>query len=247
MRPLARFASFLGLASCLIVLLAGPAYRLGLVDLELALLRGFRLAAALGLGAVAIGLIALLARLWQRRVAVGTACLAVGLGLAGLAVPVGMRIQAERVPMIHEASTDLADPPRFEAILPLRAGAPNAAAFDPTIAPLQREAYPDLQPIRLREPRDRVFEAAVALIDRLGWDRVAVDRAEGRIEATDTSLWFGFVDDIAIRIRRVGGVTVVDARSKSRVGRSDLGKNAERLRAFRHALLSSLTSGEAPS
>ena len=78
----------------------------------------------------------------------------------------------------------------------------------------------------------------------MGWEIVATVPLEGRLEATATTFWFGFKDDVVVRIRRAGPVTAVDVRSKSREGRSDLGRNAERIREFRNALLARLTSSE---
>jgi hypothetical protein len=66
----------------------------------------------------------------------------------------------------------------------------------------------------------------------LGWEIVAVDPAAGRVEATATTLWFGFKDDIVVRVRRADGGAQVDVRSVSRLGGGDLGANAARVRAF---------------
>jgi uncharacterized protein (DUF1499 family) len=66
----------------------------------------------------------------------------------------------------------------------------------------------------------------------MGWTIVAEDAARGRIEAYDKTLWFGFIDDIVIRLAPDGSGTRVDMRSASRVGVSDLGKNAARIRAY---------------
>ena len=68
------------------------------------------------------------------------------------------------------------------------------------------------------------------------WDIVAADPAQGRIEATATTLLFGFKDDVAIRITPDGAGSRVDVRSLSRVGRSDFGTNAKRVRAYLRAL-----------
>jgi uncharacterized protein (DUF1499 family) len=65
------------------------------------------------------------------------------------------------------------------------------------------------------------------------WKIVDENQAEGRIEATATTLWFGFKDDVVIRIApSPGNGTRVDIRSVSRVGLSDLGTNARRIRTF---------------
>jgi uncharacterized protein (DUF1499 family) len=69
-----------------------------------------------------------------------------------------------------------------------------------------------------------------------GWEIVAAVPAEGRIEATDTTRFFGFKDDIVIRVKAEGAGSRVDVRSLSRVGKSDVGKNASRIRAYLIAL-----------
>ena len=91
----------------------------------------------------------------------------------------------------------------------------------------------------LKVPPKRAFEIAAAAARELGWEIVAEAPSEGRLEATDRTLWFGFTDDVVIRIRShlfVGSEVVdgsrVDIRSVSRVGLSDLGANARRVRAF---------------
>jgi uncharacterized protein (DUF1499 family) len=64
------------------------------------------------------------------------------------------------------------------------------------------------------------------------WEVVAADAAAGRIEATATTPWFGFRDDIVVRIVPADGGSRVDVRSVSRVGKGDLGVNARRIREF---------------
>ena len=143
------------------------------------------------------------------------------------------------IPPIHDISTDTNDPPQFVAVLPLRANAANTAEYGRaegmTPDQLRRytaEAYGDLKPVMLMVPPAEAFDRALAAARSLGWEIVAEVPAEGRIEATDTTFWFRFKDDIVIRIRAVPGGSIVDARSVSRVGRSDVGTNARRLRAF---------------
>ncbi len=67
-------------------------------------------------------------------------------------------------------------------------------------------------------------------------DLVAAEANDGRIEATVTTTWFGFKDDVVIRIQSDGGETLLDMRSKSRLGGSDVGANAARIRDFRDEL-----------
>ena len=66
----------------------------------------------------------------------------------------------------------------------------------------------------------------------MGWEIVGSNAEEGRIEATDTTLWFGFKDDVVVRIQPRGDESLVDVRSLSRVGKSDVGTNAQRIRAY---------------
>ena len=144
------------------------------------------------------------------------------------------------IPPIHDISTDLENPPEFVDVLPLRGtnsnptvyGTGNRNMTPDEHAQRQREAYPDVVTQRFNEPASTVFERASAAVDALGWELVAAVPEEGRIEATDTTFWFRFKDDIVIRIAETPEGTILDARSTSRVGLSDVGKNAARLRAF---------------
>lgn len=140
---------------------------------------------------------------------------------------------ARSVPPIHDITTDMQDPPAFVDIAPLRADAPNPVSYEgEEIASQQREAYPDLQTIELSIPADEAFARAAAAARAQGWEMVAEAPADGRIEASDTTFWFGFIDDVVIRIEPRQGGSVLDIRSKSRVGRSDVGANAARIRQF---------------
>ena len=93
-------------------------------------------------------------------------------------------------------------------------------------------AYPDVQPATLVAPADAAFKRALNAARDLGWQIVAAVPNEGRIEATDTTNWFGFEDDIVVRVTPTDGGSRVDVRSVSRVGKGDLGKNAARVRAY---------------
>ena len=142
-------------------------------------------------------------------------------------------------PPIHDISTDQVSPPEFVEILPLRADAPNTVEYgrsgDMTpqrLAELTREAYPDLVPHTYEQAPDVIFDRALAAVNELGWELVAADKAAGRIEATATTFWFRFKDDVVVTIADSAGQTVVNARSLSRVGVGDVGANALRLREF---------------
>jgi uncharacterized protein (DUF1499 family) len=145
----------------------------------------------------------------------------------------------EGTPPIHDITTNPNNPPEFRAIVPIREGAPNSLEYgsgeDMTPAKLmsmQLEAYPDIVPQEFDLSPDEVFSRAVAAAEQMGWEIVDVDPQARRLEATDTTFWFQFKDDIVIVVRSTDGKSVLNARSVSRVGRSDVGKNAERLRDF---------------
>jgi uncharacterized protein (DUF1499 family) len=146
-----------------------------------------------------------------------------------------MFLQAGRVPRIHDITTDTANPPVFVAVLPLRKGL-NPLDVLPEVIAQQKKAYPEILPAKLDMPPAKAFERALRAVAALGLEVVAAVPAEGRIEATDTSLLFGFKDDLVVRITADGTGSWVDARSVSRVGRSDFGVNAKRIRKLMAAL-----------
>lgn len=156
--------------------------------------------------------------------------LALVLGLTAFGVPYSWTLKAQRYPRIHDISTDLDHPPQFVAVVPLRGGA--VASGGAAVAAQQLKAYPDLKTLILSVPMPQAFQSALETAKEMGWQIVAQVPAEGRIEATDTTLWFGFKDDIVIRLFPAGDRTLVDLRSVSRVGISDVGTNARRIRTF---------------
>jgi uncharacterized protein (DUF1499 family) len=153
-------------------------------------------------------------------------------GLVAVGVPFEFQRRAQAVPPIHDISTDLENPPMFDAIVPLRADAANSLERSSEVTDLQRRGYPDLAPITLPVPLDQAFERALAAAQEAGWQIVTADKSSGRIEATDTTRWFGFEDDVVVRLTPWGAGTRVDMRSVSRIGRSDIGTNARRIRQY---------------
>ncbi|WP_222708393.1 DUF1499 domain-containing protein [Alkalisalibacterium limincola] len=111
------------------------------------------------------------------------------------------------------------------ALLPARLEAPNGAEYaGEDIARQQREAYPDVQPMRLDAPPPHAFERALAAARSMGWDIADANAADGRIEATDTTFWYGFKDDVVVRVRADGAGSRIDVRSMSRLGGSDVAR-----------------------
>ena len=233
-------AFILGAVAVLMLPAAGVAYRTGVLPLPAALLQGMRWAAYLGVAAVVVSTIAL-ALAYRRRLRPGIALAAAGLVLGAIAVGIPLRWQstARSVPPIHDISTDTVDPPTFERVVALRAGAPNTLDYDANVGQQQRQAYPDVVPVTLPVPPDAAFDRALNAARDDGWEIVDADQEARRIEATDTTFWFGFKDDVVIRLRPAGDGTRVDVRSVSRVGRSDVGTNARRIREY----LASLQAG----
>ncbi|HEU4700817.1 MAG TPA: DUF1499 domain-containing protein [Gemmatimonadales bacterium] len=229
-RTAARLACGLGLAAALLLLVAGPGHRFGLWSFG----TGFvllRWAAYGGIAAMVLGALALL--LGRRRGPVGLALAGLLLGAVAFAIPyIGAR-QARRVPPIHDITTDTENPPRFLAVLSKRVGAKNPVSYGgEEIARQQRAAYPDIVPYVAPVAPGAAFHDALEAARALGWTIVAADSADGRIEATARTRWFGFYDDVVIRVTPTASGARVDARSLSRVGKSDVGANARRLRRF---------------
>lgn len=156
--------------------------------------------------------------------------------LPSAAQAVHMLITALHVPTIHDITTDLQEPPHFEAAARRRHSGDNSLNIDPAVIDLQRRAYPDLDGLRIAAQQREVFDAADGLARATGWEVYRSDAGRGEIEAEATTFWFGFKDDVIIRVRKVPDGTRVDMRSASRVGLGDLGANAERIREFLAAL-----------
>jgi len=156
------------------------------------------------------------------------------LGLLVAGVPWQSRRMGAGLPRIHDITTDLENPPAFVTIAPLRASAPNPIEHPgPDVARAQQEGYPDIRPVILDLPFEEAFERALDAAQTQGWRLEDANERDGRIEGTDRTFWFGFYDDVVIRLTPLGtNRTVVDVRSKSRVGGSDFGVNARRIRKY---------------
>jgi uncharacterized protein (DUF1499 family) len=153
---------------------------------------------------------------------------AIALVLVGVFV-----IKLMSVPRIHDITTDADDPPRFVALLAPRRASSNGADYGgPTVAAQQKWDYPDIRPMLLPDPPERAFARVEVAARAMGWHIAAAVSAEGRLEATDTTRWLRFKDDIVVRVALAPNGSRLDVRSVSRIGRSDLGLNARRIRAF---------------
>jgi len=231
--PLALAALALAVVALLMLFLSGPGTRFGMWHFR----TGFtlmRYAAYAGIAAALLGLAALLLSRGRGRV---IAAVALVLGAIAWFLPWNLRRGAGEYPPIHDITTDTRNPPPFVAIAPLRADAPNPVAYAGDSAAIaQQQAYPDLRPMMLAMPVDSAYSLALRTAREMGWELVDQNRRDGRIELTATTPFFGFKDDVVIRVSSASGISRVDVRSKSRVGRGDVGANAKRIRAYMQRL-----------
>ena len=228
--------SMISLIAFLLVALPAPLYRFGVVELGTAF-AGFKFGLVVGIAALVLLAIQVLFK--RKTVSLASAAIAVIFSAIAIALPLGMMTTAKNVPPIHDISTDLVNPPEFVAIAPLRADAPNPVEYaGAEAAEQQRTAYPDLQTLTYSQSKSELVEASKQAIENLGWELINTDADKGIVEATETTAWFGFKDDVIIRVTDNDSERLVDIRSKSRIGKSDLGKNAARI----HALIEELDS-----
>lgn len=234
---------------------AGLGYRFGLVPLGVALQRMLPWGAYVAGAGAALCLLALIvgavtykgAFVRQGRLAI------IGLivGAVGIYIPYSIRYSDSPRPPIHDISTDLENPPAFVDVLPLReqTGATNTAEYLQenkraggvviNVPDAQRKAYPDVQPIMMEGvSATDAFNRALEAVKRQGWTLVTAKPEEGRIEAWDKTFWFGFIDDVVIRVAATDNGSRIDVRSVSRVGGGDVGKNAQRIRGYTQTLRS---------
>jgi uncharacterized protein (DUF1499 family) len=230
-------ALILAAAGLLLIALAPLGWRIGMLPLIasfgllmlgglLAVLGAVLAATALALGRAGLG--------WRQAVLSGLVVL-LGIGLLSEA----WAIKRQGAPPIHDITTDPENPPAFIAVLPARQAehAATAVYAGDAVAREQRAAYPDILPMSVGMPPAQAFTTALATARSMpGWTIVAADPAAGRIEASQASFWFGFVDDIVIRVTANGQSSRIDIRSLSRQGKGDLGVNARRIRAYMAAL-----------
>ncbi|HUJ17085.1 MAG TPA: DUF1499 domain-containing protein [Nitrospirota bacterium] len=197
-----------------------------------------RIGAVIGLAAAVVSLLGgLLARHEHYRNAYLVASVGIVIGLITAGIPGAWMQAAKRMPAIHDISTDMVNPPEFHAIMPLRANAENPAEYGgPSVAMKQTAAYPDIHPLVLAMPPASAFDRSLATARDMGWQIVSSDLRDGTIEAIATTFWFGFKDDVIVRVSALPGGSRVDIRSVSRVGGSDIGTNAKRIRSFMHKM-----------
>jgi len=217
---------------------------------------GLVLPLTLGLGVAAL-LVAIIFRIAFGRanapgaggIIAGVAAIAVG-GAPMALVVLGADARSD-IPPIHDISTDTENPPQFSASMVERrevSGATNSVDYASKVDPrsqrplpaVQAEAYPEVQPIEVAVEPVLAYRAAVGAAREMGWRVTTASEDALMFEGTAETFWFGFKDDVVVRVTETEGGARIDARSVSRVGVSDLGANAARLQAFSERLQSSL-------
>jgi uncharacterized protein (DUF1499 family) len=231
---LALWARRLALFALAVALLAIIVVRLDFVEIVPGL-------ATFG-GAIGISVIAMLFAvaafvvIWREGLkGLGHALLAFVIGIALITYPAYLGTMAYRLPPLADVTTDIADPPRFEAIARLRPREANPVAYPgQAAAEVQSTIYPDITPVQTASTPAELYEAALGVVIKRKWRVVdarapQVGRREGRIEAVARTAIMGFRDDVVIRVRPIAGGARLDIRSASRYGRNDFGANAERV------------------
>lgn len=215
-----RIALGLAILSAVLLVASGFGVRAGLWPFRVGfgMFAGALVAGLAAAGTAAVGLI--IPRI--RSDSVGVLTFSFFLGLAAAAIPLDNVRRVKTLPYINDVTTDTEKPPQFS----------QAKAYESHFAELQRIGYPELRPLELAVPPDQAFARARSAAQSLGWEIVAADPDAGRLEAVATTRWFGFKDDVVVRVTGVSNGSRVDMRSKSRVGRSDLGANARRIQDF---------------
>jgi len=251
-----RIALGLTILSPLVFILAGLGAKIGLWSWQFGLGTLTReVGPLLLIITLVVGIIALLlALLMKPRKGIVVGVLAIIIPVLGFANLRATQAKVASLPFIHDVTTDTQDPPTFGAVIMAERdameGGSNAVDYSGKRAPtsqkdadgnpvmklvsaLQTQAYPEIRTLVLSEAPDVAFGRAEQVARDLGWAIKESDAASGRIEATDTTFWYGFKDDVSIRLRPAqGGGTRVDVRSISRVGGSDIGANAARIKSF---------------
>ena len=234
---LARYSLVFAILCALAAIVSGLGYRSGWWSLGW----GFGTLRWAAYGAIVATALAVAGAVVSRRNRKGrdfaSAIIALLVGAATFGLPGVMLIKAEQLPSIHDITTDTTDPPKFVAVLPLRANARNSTDYGgANVAAQQRAAYPEIAPVYSNVPPDKAFVRALSVARAMGWDIVATAPSEGRIEATDTTLLYGFKDDIVIRVTPAPQGSRTDVRSESRIGGGDVGTNARRIATFLNEL-----------
>jgi uncharacterized protein (DUF1499 family) len=214
-----RVALTLSIIAAALLFFSGLGVRAGLWPFRV----GFGMfAGAMLAGLAAIGAASIALAVRRLRHPKGMLVAALVIGAASAAMPLEHLRRVKTLPYINDIATDTETPPQFS----------QPKVYESHVAELQRLGYPGLQPLHLAVPPAQAFARALAATQAMELEIVAADEKAGRIEAVATTRWFGFKDDMVVRIVGSDAGSRIDVRSKSRVGRSDVGANARRIQEF---------------
>ncbi len=249
-----RLTKILAFAGPLTFMVAGLGSKLGLWSWKFGLgTLSQKVGPALLIACGVFAVLAMLLSLMAPKKGFFVGAFALVIPLVGLGQLAGVKNKVTSLPLIHDITTNTQDVPVFsDAILSERGQVEGVNTVDyagkmapkhekdadgkpvmALVSALQSQAYPKVRPLILSASPDVAFGQARAIAADMGWKIKSEDVNAGIIEATDSTFWYGFKDDIVIRIRpSEGGGSVIDLRSVSRVGLSDMGANAQRIRIF---------------
>lgn len=226
-----RAILIVGLGALALLPIGALGARFGLWDFE----RGFQFMFTGVFVAAAVLVLGIAVFVFAWRAGRKDAAVPIGIGLLASIVALATMGYQYRltttVPPINDITTDLDDPPMFGA-LELRGE--GVLDYVPDKGVAQREGYAHIATAESALAPDAALEKAISVAGDLGWDVLADTEGDGErtVEAMATTFWFGFVDDVVVRVRPSPTGSLVDVRSASRVGLSDLGANAARIDAF---------------
>lgn len=231
----ARIAIVLAIVAALVAIVSGPGNRFGWWDYR----RAFTILGWASGGGMIAALASMAVLVWAakrqawRPLILAAVALLIGAMTFILPFPLQWRTNA---PSIHDISTDTEQPPVFRALAFARANAPNGVDYGgPAVAAEQKKAYPDIVPLTLAARPEQALNQCLQVARAMDWSIADGSITPLGFEATETTVFFGFRDDIIVRLTPVGAsgqATRVDVRSVSRVGRGDHGVNARRIREF---------------
>jgi uncharacterized protein (DUF1499 family) len=243
----ARLGFTLAVVSVILLALAPIGWRAGLWHFRTSFWYLMEPAFFCGAGAAVISLLSLIG--WSGMGSGSRSMLLVGLVAGAILVYWPLQFYAKIYPLpilnttplprIHDITTDTQNPPAFSAaVLAARAAEKgNTTDYDPKVGAQQTQGYPDLAPVTTTLPPADAYQRALAAAQGMsGWRIVTNDPASGRIEASQSTLFMGFTDDVVIRVAPDGAGSRIDMRSESRQGISDFGVNAARIRKYMAAL-----------
>ncbi|MCH2191756.1 MAG: DUF1499 domain-containing protein [Gammaproteobacteria bacterium] len=234
-----KLIKLVGMLSVLAFPISVLCYRLGLLPFHSGL-QIIQIGALAGVAAFVVGILFFLIRRKADTVGAKAALVGAIIGILPV-IPLGLQAKKARsLPFIHNVSTDTVNAPEFDKIASIRTESDNPHTYNPnqqigetgTLAQLQLEAYPNVKTYASKLSPEEALAKAEEIANELGWEIVNINAEKGILEATETTLLWGFKDDIIVRVEPENGQTLIDLHSVSRFGGSDLGVNAARIERF---------------